>query len=294
MRHEKTPPLARTAPPSGGADDHGDGAAWASIGHRHDPSPDALPPVVARGLTQQFRLGRDRRVEVLHGVDFTAHWGAMTGIVGPSGCGKSTLLYCLSGLQDVSAGEVDVLGQRVSAMSRTRSARFRRAHLGFVFQSYNLVPSMTVEANLRLPFTLRGTPFPRAEALATLERLGIDRLLTTDVTLLSGGEQQRVALARVLIQDPQVVFADEPTGALDSESSTRVVDDLQAFARRPDRAVILVTHSREVAARCDRVAAMKDGRIATPVSVTPPGSTPTSDHNAPAPDTTAPTTGISR
>lgn len=218
-------------------------------------------PVIATGLSKVFTLRTDEVVSVLRDVEFSAKWGTLTGIVGPSGCGKSTLLYCLSGLEEVTSGAVDLLGERVSVMSRARSAKFRRAHLGFVFQSYNLIPSMTVEGNLELSFTLRGMKFPRVDAVQTLKQLGIDRLLNTNVTLLSGGEQQRVALARVLIADPEVVFADEPTGALDSESSRRVVEELKRFASRQNRAVIMVTHSTEVASQCDRVVSMKDGQI---------------------------------
>lgn len=147
-------------------------------------------------------------------------------------------------------------------MSRARSARFRRDHLGFVFQSYNLVPSMSVEDNLRLPFTLRGVRFPWDRAAGLLDRLGILGLRRQNVTLLSGGEQQRVALARVLVADPEIVFADEPTGALDTESGGRVVDELRAFADRPGHAVVMVTHSPEVAVRCDRVVRMRDGVLA--------------------------------
>lgn len=222
----------------------------------------ASAPVAAAGLSKSFELRRGETVPVLRHVDFTAGWGQMTGIVGPSGSGKSTLMYCLAGLESVSIGSVRVLGQEVTRMSRAQSARFRRDHLGFVFQSYNLVPSMSVEDNLRLPFTLRGAKYPWDRAAGLLDRLGILGLRRQNVTLLSGGEQQRVALARVLVADPEIVFADEPTGALDTESGGRVVDELRAFADRPGHAVVMVTHSPEVAVRCDRVARMRDGVLA--------------------------------
>ena len=133
----------------------------------------ALAPVAAVGLSKSFEPRRGETVPVLRHVDFMAGWGQMTGIVGPSGSGKSTLMYCLAGLESVSDGSVRVLGQEVTRMSRARSARFRRDHLGFVFQSYNLVPSMSVEDNLRLPFTLRGVRFPWDRAAGLLDRLGI-------------------------------------------------------------------------------------------------------------------------
>ena len=144
----------------------------------------ASAPVAAAGLSKSFELRRGETVPVLRHVDFTAGWGQMTGIVGPSGSGKSTLMYCLAGLESVSDGSVRVLGQEVTRMSRAQSARFRRDHLGFVFQSYNLVPSMSVEDNLRLPFTLRGAKYPWDRAAGLLDRLGILGLRRQNVTLL--------------------------------------------------------------------------------------------------------------
>lgn len=220
--------------------------------------------ISASGLHKVFRPRRDETVTALRDVGFTAEWGRLTGIVGPSGSGKSTLMYCLAGLEPVTSGSVRLLGQEITTMGRARSARFRRDHLGFVFQSYNLVPSMTVAGNLRLPFTLRRRPFPARSGDAVLQRLGIARLTGAGVAQLSGGEQQRVALARVLISDPEIVFADEPTGALDSESSERVVEQLRRVAARGDRAVVMVTHSAEVAAACDRVVQVRDGRVVEP------------------------------
>lgn len=219
------------------------------------------PPIAAIGLSKSFCPRANEAVPVLRDVNFTAHWGQMTAIVGPSGSGKSTLMYCLAGLETASSGSVEILGQKVTRLSRAQSARFRRDNLGFVFQAYNLVPSMTVEDNLRLPFTLRRVQYPAKRAAALLQRLGVARLRRQQVTRLSGGEQQRVALTRVLIADPPIVFADEPTGALDSESGGRVVDELRAFADRPDHAVVMVTHSAEVAQRCDRIVRMNDGML---------------------------------
>lgn len=217
--------------------------------------------IIVENLCKDFNVRQDETVPVLRNINLSIASGKMTGIVGPSGSGKSTLLYCLAGLEPVSSGTVQVLEENVTKMSRTQSAKFRRSHLGFVFQSYNLVPSMTVEDNLKLPFILRGRKYPRAAASQTLQRLNISKLLKKNVTLLSGGEQQRVALARVLIANPQVIFADEPTGALDTESVSRVVSELKRIAAQPDHAVVMVTHSPEVAAQCDRVIQMRDGQI---------------------------------
>ncbi|OZG59948.1 ABC transporter [Bifidobacterium lemurum] len=220
-------------------------------------------PIHASGLCKRVSPRKGETITLLDNVEFTAPWGAMTGIVGPSGSGKSTLLYCLAGLEPVSSGQVDILGQRVSSMGPAASARFRREHLGFVFQAYNLVPSMSVEDNLKLPFTLRNARWPQSRVSGVLTRLGIDGLVKTNVTLLSGGEQQRVALARTLLSDPDVIFADEPTGALDRDTGNRVVDELAAFANHPGHAVVMVTHSAQVASRCDTVVRLSDGRIAT-------------------------------
>ncbi|MDO4280139.1 MAG: ABC transporter ATP-binding protein [Peptococcaceae bacterium] len=217
--------------------------------------------IIAENLCKDFAVREDETVPVLRNINLSIALGQMTGIVGPSGSGKSTLLYCLAGLEPASSGSVQVLGENIATMRRTQSAKFRRDHLGFVFQSYNLVPSMTVEDNLKLPFILRGQKFPRTAAAQTLQRLHIASLLKKNVTLLSGGEQQRVALARVLIANPQIIFADEPTGALDSESVAQVVSELKRMASQPDHAVVMVTHSAEVAAQCDRVIHLRDGQM---------------------------------
>ena len=227
-------------------------------------------PIHALGLCKQVSPRKGETITLLDNVEFTASWRAMTGIVGPSGSGKSTLLYCLAGLEPVSSGQVEVLGRRISAMGPAASARFRRAHLGFVFQSYNLVPSMSVEDNLKLPFILRKTRWPEDRAFKLLDRLGIRGLLKANVTLLSGGEQQRVALARALISDPDIIFADEPTGALDQETGNAVVNELATFAGRPGHAVIMVTHSPEVASRCNTLVHLCDGRMVTADKVTVP------------------------
>ena len=156
----------------------------------------------ASGLCKQVSPRKGETITLLNNVEFTASWRAMTGIVGPSGSGKSTLLYCLAGIEPVSSGQVGVLGQCISAMGPAASARFRRAHLGFVFQSYNLVPSMSVEDNLKLPFILRKTRWPEDQAAKLLDRLGIRGLLKANVTLLSGGEQQRVVWPARCFQIP--------------------------------------------------------------------------------------------
>ncbi|BDR52555.1 ABC transporter ATP-binding protein [Bombiscardovia nodaiensis] len=218
-------------------------------------------PVEARGLSKSVQVRKGESIDILKEVDFQASWGQMTGIVGPSGSGKSTLLYCLAGLEQATGGQASVLGQPIGSMSRTKLARFRREHLGFVFQAYNLVPTLNVEENIALPFMLRGKKPPHGEIIELLERFGLGERRKSDVGSLSGGEQQRVALARVLVSKPDVVFADEPTGALDQTSGRIVIDELHRVASDPCRAVIVVTHANEVASRCDRVVTMVDGRM---------------------------------
>ena len=221
--------------------------------------------VVARDVRKSFG-GKGRRkgvcgsVEVLRGVTLSVGAGEMVAVVGPSGSGKSTLLHCLSGLEDVDAGFVEIAGEGVSGASRSRLSRMRRRHVGFVFQSYNLVPSLSVVENVSLPARLAGRPLAR-EALSALARVGLAGRERDRPEELSGGERQRVAIARTLASGADVVFADEPTGALDSSNARSVLDMLREVADDPRRSVVLVTHDLEAAARADRVLVLKDGRV---------------------------------
>lgn len=221
--------------------------------------------VVARDVRKSFG-GKGRRkgvcgsVEVLRGVTLSVGAGEMVAVVGPSGSGKSTLLHCLSGLEDIDAGFVEIAGERVSGASRSGLSRMRRRHVGFVFQSYNLVPSLSVVENVSLPARLAGRPLAR-EALSALARVGLAGRERDRPEELSGGERQRVAIARTLASGADVVFADEPTGALDSSNARSVLDMLREVADDPRRSVVLVTHDLEAAARADRVLVLKDGRV---------------------------------
>lgn len=221
--------------------------------------------VVARDVRKSFG-GKGRRkgvcgsVEVLRGVTLSVGAGEMVAVVGPSGSGKSTLLHCLSGLEDVDAGFIEIAGERVSGASRSGLSRMRRRHVGFVFQSYNLVPSLSVVENVSLPARLAGRPLAR-EALSALARVGLAGRERDRPEELSGGERQRVAIARTLASGADVVFADEPTGALDSSNARSVLDMLREVADDPRRSVVLVTHDLEAAARADRVLVLKDGRV---------------------------------
>lgn len=217
--------------------------------------------VSASGLTMMVSPRKGDSITILDHVNFHARPGQMTGIVGPSGSGKSTLLYSLSGLEKTTSGRIFLLGKEITHMGVSALTRFRRKHLGFVFQSYNLITSMSVEENLALPFTLRGKRLPRQKTDELLQYFGLEGQKKKSITLLSGGEQQRVALARVLLSEPDIIFADEPTGALDQESGAKVMQVLKGLAVNSGKTVVVVTHSDEVAKQCDRIVEVRDGHV---------------------------------
>lgn len=220
--------------------------------------------VAARGVGKSFISGRGRKrktVEVLRDVSLDIAQGEMVGIVGPSGSGKSTLLYCLSGLEAADSGSIKVMDSQVVGANRGALARLRSRHVGFIFQSYNLVPSLSAADNVSLPARLAGRPLKPGrvgEALASVGLAGRERDRPGD---MSGGEQQRVAIARALAGGADVVFADEPTGALDSRNGREVLRMLRGIADDPERSVVLVTHDLEAAALADRILVLKDGCV---------------------------------
>ncbi|WP_424707834.1 ABC transporter ATP-binding protein [Microbacterium sp. SLBN-111] len=198
--------------------------------------------------------------EVLHGIDLTVARGEMVSIVGPSGSGKSTLLACLAGLEPVSEGTVTLAGHDLRRLSPSRLARLRRDRVGFVFQSYNLIPALTAGENVLLPARLRGQKVTAEDARRALAAVGLEGKETALPDALSGGQQQRVAVARALFAGPDVVFADEPTGALDGKSGKTVLDLLRA-ASVTGSAVVVVTHDLDAAALADRAVVLRDGVI---------------------------------
>ena len=201
-------------------------------------------------------------MEILHGVSMAVRPGEMCAVMGPSGSGKSTLLYTLAGLELPSTGTVELLGRDTAELSRAALARLRRSEVGFVFQAYNLVPTLTAFENVALPARLRGEKAPTDTIRHALGLVGLEGFEDTRPVVMSGGEQQRVALARVIAQRPRIVFADEPTGALDTHSGAVVLDALREIAHRPDQCVLTVTHDPVVAAQCDRVLFLRDGYLA--------------------------------
>jgi len=214
-----------------------------------------------RELTKSFSGGRGGDpVPVLRGITLTVGRGELVAVVGPSGSGKSTLLYCLSGLEPATSGTVQLLGRDVAGLSRGALAKLRRDHVGFVFQAYNLIPSLDARENVALPARLAKRKIAAAEVDRALAQVGLSERAGHKPAALSGGQQQRVAIARVLAVQPDVVFADEPTGALDTEAGDQVLDLLREVAAG-ERSVVMVTHDVQAAARADRVFVLRDGLV---------------------------------
>ena len=199
-------------------------------------------------------------VSVLRGITLDVRPGEMVSIVGPSGSGKSTLLYCLSGLEPVDSGSVELVGHDLGALGRRALATLRRKHVGFVFQSYNLIPSLSARENVALPARLARRRVSSAGIDGVLAEVGLLDRGGHRPGQLSGGQQQRVAVARVLAMRPDVVFADEPTGSLDTVTGSDVLRLLRASAG-DGRSVVVVTHDLEAAALADRVLVLRDGLI---------------------------------
>ena len=219
-------------------------------------------PILALDGAQLTLAGNAGPVEVLRGITLTVERGQSVGLIGPSGSGKSSLLMLMGGLERPTAGTVRALGHDLGAMDEDALARFRRGSMGVVFQSFHLIPTMTALENVALPLELAGASdaFDRAEA--ELRAVGLGHRLDHVPAQLSGGEQQRVALARAVVSRPEILLADEPTGNLDAANGAAVMDLLFDLRDRHGATLIMVTHAPELAARCDRVVRLLDGRIA--------------------------------
>ncbi|TLD70834.1 ABC transporter ATP-binding protein [Phragmitibacter flavus] len=207
--------------------------------------------------------GNEARVQVLRGVEFEARQGEITFLVGPSGCGKTTLISVIAGLLDPSDGEIEVLGHRHGQLQGADRVVFRRRNLGFVFQQYNLLPSLTAAENAAVPLMADGIPRNAAvkKAAELLDRLGLGSQVNAMPRVLSGGQQQRVALARALVHEPALIICDEPTSALDHKTGESVMQLLATAALSPQRAVIVVTHDNRVFHHAHSIAHMDDGRV---------------------------------
>jgi putative ABC transport system ATP-binding protein len=202
-------------------------------------------------------------VNILNGVSLAVAPGEALALLGPSGSGKSSLLMVAAGLEAASSGRVSVAGQTLTGMGEDALARFRREHVGIVFQAFHLVPTMTALENVAVPLELLGRADAAARAKQALEQVGLAKRATHYPSQLSGGEQQRVALARAIVHEPDVLFADEPTGNLDGATGAAIVDLMFDLRARSGATLFLVTHEEELAKRCDRILHMKDGLIVT-------------------------------
>ncbi|MBN1400363.1 MAG: ABC transporter ATP-binding protein [Anaerolineae bacterium] len=216
--------------------------------------------IEVQGVTKVYHLG-ETEVHALRGVDLGIAQGEMAAIMGPSGSGKSTLMAILGCLDTPTDGVYRLLGQDVSHLSERQLARVRREQIGFVFQTFNLLPRATALENIELPLLYAGTPRRRERAAAALEAVGLGDRLNHRPAQLSGGERQRVAIARALVNEPAIILADEPTGNLDSRTGEEVLEVLSRLHRERGLTLVIVTHDPQVAARTQRIVHLRDGRV---------------------------------
>jgi putative ABC transport system ATP-binding protein len=218
--------------------------------------------VNCRGVTKIYGTG-DTRVMALRGADLEVRKGELLMLVGPSGCGKTTLISVIAAILDQDSGDIEVLGHDLNRMDQTERTRFRGASIGFVFQSFNLLPALTAVENVAVPLLINGVPWKSAESRARAALLEVDPGMRPNAlpAKLSGGQQQRVAIARALVHDPKLIVCDEPTSNLDHETGRSVMNVLRGVAKKPGRALIVVTHDSRIFDFADRIAHMDDGKI---------------------------------
>ncbi len=219
---------------------------------------------MARDLVRRYGEG-DSAVEAVRGVSLEVPSGQFTAIMGPSGSGKSTLMHLLAGLDRPTEGSVEIAGQDITAMGDKQLTLLRREHIGFVFQAFNLVPTLSAEENVTLPLAIAGRKPENGWVDAVLERVGLDDRRSHRPAELSGGQQQRVALARAIVSEPTVLFADEPTGNLDSRTSAEVLELLQEAVSTFGQTTAMVTHDPRAAAAAERVLFIADGELVADV-----------------------------
>ncbi len=220
------------------------------------------PIIEAQKVHKIYRSGQ-LRVEALRKIDMVVSKGEMVAIMGPSGCGKTTLLNCLAGLDTIDDGNVFIQGDNLRDLTDNQRTTYRAKHMGFVFQDFNLLPMLSAVENVELPMLVSKTPSRKARnrALELLDRVGLADRARHRPAELSGGQRQRVTIARALTNDPAIVWADEPTGNLDSESANDVMDLLAFFNREHGQTLVIVTHALEVGQRANRIIRMQDGNI---------------------------------
>jgi putative ABC transport system ATP-binding protein len=214
------------------------------------------------GITKSYGTG-EARVQALRGIDLEVHPGELLMLVGPSGCGKTTLISVISGILDQDDGECVLFGQDLKQLSHNQRVVYRGRNIGFVFQAFNLIPTLSAAENVAIPLLINGMPMDKAisRAFECLRNVGLEGRENALPSQLSGGQQQRVAIARALVHNPRLVVCDEPTSALDHETGRRVMDVIKNLAVNSDRALVIVTHDARIFDFADRIAHMDDGRI---------------------------------
>ncbi|WP_005033490.1 ABC transporter ATP-binding protein [Holophaga foetida] len=220
------------------------------------------PAILCNGIKKIYGTG-DTQVHALRGVDLEVHPGELLMLVGPSGCGKTTLISIIAGILDQTEGNCSLFGQDLRQLPSTDRVRFRGKHIGFVFQAFNLIPTLTVAENTAIPLLINGENRERALARAAecLKEVGLESKIDALPSQLSGGQQQRVAIARALVHDPKLVVCDEPTSALDHQTGTKVMEILKGLAMDGKRSLVIVTHDARIFEFADRIAHMDDGHI---------------------------------
>lgn len=220
------------------------------------------PVIQVKNLYKIFRVG-DEKVRALNGVDLTIYKGEFCAIVGTSGSGKSTMLNMLAGLEKPTKGEVIVAGQHLENMTENQLVKFRREKVGFIFQSFNLLGTMNAIENVALPLTFRGVDkkIREAKAVKMLKLVGLSKHMLHRPNEMSGGQQQRVGVARALVLDPEIIFADEPTGNLDSHTSAEVLELMRKVVQEKNQTMVMVTHDNHLAGFADRIFHIIDGKI---------------------------------
>lgn len=218
--------------------------------------------IQVKDLYKVYRVG-ENRVRALNGVDFTIYRGEFCSIVGTSGSGKSTLLNMLAGLEKPTKGEIIIAGEHMETKNENQLVKFRREHIGFIFQSFNLLGTMNAVENVALPLTFQGMDKKKRtrKAREVLKMVGLQKHMTHKPTQMSGGQQQRVGVARALVVKPEIIFADEPTGNLDSHTSEEVMNLMKKVVREQNQTLVMVTHDNHLAGFADRVFHIIDGKI---------------------------------
>jgi putative ABC transport system ATP-binding protein len=221
-----------------------------------------MAAIEIKGLRKVYRLGHEKVVALDH-IDLEIEKGEICCILGTSGSGKSTLLNMMAGLEKPTKGTIDIEGHRISAMNEAELARFRQKNVGFVFQSYNLIASLNALENVIMPLMFRRVPKEEREDLAMdiLTKVGLDKYIAHKPNQMSGGQQQRVGIARAFVGSPDIIFADEPTGNLDTRTSESVMEIMLGMARLNHQTLVIVTHDPEVAAYADKIVHIRDGNV---------------------------------